>query len=209
MRIIWGIAAMMLAVSTSVQAASYCGDLKTGVGPHDYTNSAFASTLSLVEKYHFTENVEKLIKGDTGSIGGDLDYTLRAFPNHQRALTTMARLALREKAAKVNGASWSVECYFERAMRFKPSDTAVRRIYSSYLFKLGRTDHAIEQLNHAVGLEPENGMVNYDLGLLHLHKKDYKNALTFAKKADALGVPFDGLKKKLMEVGKWDDASGS
>jgi Tfp pilus assembly protein PilF len=199
---------MTAATTTSVHAASYCGELVSSYGPFDYRKSEFAENLKTVEAYHFTPEVEKLIKGNTGTIGGDLAYTLAVFPNHARALTSLARLALKDKTQHLSGAKWSVECYFNRAIRFKPDDAAVRTIYGSYLYRLGRTKDAIEQFEEAVLLEPDNATANYNLGLLNLQKKDYEKALTFAKKADALGFPVTGLKNKLVELGKWDSAPG-
>jgi tetratricopeptide (TPR) repeat protein len=206
MRVVSGVAVMMLAVSAGAYAAPYCGSLKTGFGPFDYSQASTAD-LELVEAYHFTEDVEKLISGATGPLGGDLDYTLRVFPNHRRALAALARLGLRDKTVRPSGTKWSVECYFERAMRFKPRDAGVRTIYGGYLFKLGRTDDALTQLTEAVQLEPDNGTANYNLGLIHFQKKNYEMAAVFAKKADSIGFPLPGLKSKLVEMGKWDSAS--
>jgi tetratricopeptide (TPR) repeat protein len=209
MKLVSGLVAMiMLAASTSVQAANYCGSIGNAYGPFDYRDPAAMDMLAAVEGGHFTPNVEKLISGITGSLGQELDYTLRAFPNHQRALASLARLGLRNKATHINGTKWSVECYFNRAVRFKPDDDGVRVLYGSYLFRLGRIDEAIEQLNEAVGLAPENATANYNLGLLYLEKKDYAKALAFAKKAETLGFPLPGLKNKLVEMGKWDAVAG-
>jgi tetratricopeptide (TPR) repeat protein len=196
----------ILVASSNSQAGNYCGDLRNAYGPFDYTNSQFAPNLQLVEAYHFTPDVEKLIKGASGYLGGDLDYTLRAFPNHSRALAALAKLALRDKTERVPGAQWSVECYFDRAIRFKPDDAGVRTLYGSYLFKLGRTNEAIEQLSEAVRSGPENATAHHNLGLIYFQKKDYDKAVLHAKKADALGFPLPGLKNKLSEMGKWDAA---
>jgi tetratricopeptide (TPR) repeat protein len=206
MRVEFAIAMLMLAVSGTANAAPYCGDLKNAYGPFDYSNRAFASNLEVVETHHFTEDVEKLVKGNTGPISGDLDYTLRAFPNHLRALSSLARLALRDKATRFPNTHWSVECYFDRAVRFKPTDAGVRTIYGGYLFKLGRTDEALAQLHEAVRLQPDNGTANHNLGIIHFQNKDYEKAAVFTKKADALGFPLPGVKNKLIAMGKWDSS---
>jgi tetratricopeptide (TPR) repeat protein len=208
MRIMLSIALITIAAcSTSARAAGYCGELTSSYGPFDYRNSEFAENLKTVEAFHFTPEVEKLIKGNTGTLGGDLAYTLAVFPNHTRALTSLARLALRDKTEHLSGAKYSVECYFNRAARFRPDDAAVRTIYGSYLYKLGRTQDAMEQFDEAVRVDPENATANYNLGLLYLQKKDYEKALIFAKKAETLGFPAAGLKNKLTELGKWDSGS--
>src|ERR1039457_1952950 len=98
--------------SGSLHAADFCGELANAYGPFDYRNSAFASNLYLIERAHFTPEVEQGVKGNAGYIGQDLDYTLRAFPNHHRALATMAKLGLKGNSVQVNQAKYPVGCYF-------------------------------------------------------------------------------------------------
>jgi tetratricopeptide (TPR) repeat protein len=201
----WTLAAVILAIALNeAHAAGYCGELSNGFGPFDYTKGENAQSLAVVEKFHFTSEVERLISGASGNLGGDIDYTLRAFPNHSKALSALARLALREKSPRVAGAQWSVECYFNRAIRFKPTDSAVRNTYGSYLFKLGRMDEALEQLREAVALDPENATANNNLALLYMRKKEYDKAAVLAKKAESLGFPLTGVKDRLIALGKWD-----
>lgn len=201
---------IILVASTNIHAAPvlHCGevDLPGSYGPYDYTNAEDKSTkLPVVEAHHFTSDVEKLIRGSSGFLAGDLSYTLVTFPNHHRALTAMAKLALRDKTSKPHGARFSIECFFDRAMRFKPNDSAVRAIYSNYLLKQGKTDEAVAQLKEAVNFQPNNPTINYNLGLLYVQKKDYEQAKIYAKKAYDLGFPLPGLKNKLMEAGKWEE----
>ncbi len=191
--------------SSTVYGASYCGELTNAYGPFDYRKAEFAPNLHLVETAHFTPDVEKLIKGNAGTLGGDLDYTLRAFPNHPRALASMARYALRSKTTRVPGLKYSFECYFDRAIRFRPDDSAVRMIYGVYLSKRRRTDDALAQLVEAANLQPDNGAINYNLGLVYFEKKDYENARLYAEKAASLDFPLQGLNAKLAEVRKLKD----
>jgi tetratricopeptide (TPR) repeat protein len=128
-----------------------------------------------------------------------------AFPNHHRALAAIAKLGVRDKTIKPIGAKYSVHCYFERAIRFKPSDPVVRMVYGNYLQKLGQPDKALDQFIVAVNLQPEDPTINYNLGLLYVQKKDYEQARTHAKKAYDQGFPLPGLKNKLVEAGKWED----
>jgi tetratricopeptide (TPR) repeat protein len=201
------VAALVIStVSVNLQAAPHCGELENGYGPYDYADSSQRQRyLPIVERFHFTPNVEKLVNGNSGPLGGELDYTLRAFPNHHRALAALAKLAVRDKTVKPVGAKYSVYCYFDRAIRFKPTDPVVRMVYGSYLQKLGQPDKAIDQFNVAVNLQPEDPTINYNLGLLYMQKKDYEQARTHAKKAYELGFPLPGLKNQLIQAGKWED----
>lgn len=195
------VAVLAISLTPAAQSAEYCGDLKNAFGPFDYRNTEDRKNLPIVERAHFTSEVERLVKGNTGRIGGDLDYTLRAFPNHHRALAALANLALRDKNPRPDGARYSVDCFFERAIRFQPSDGIVRMVYGSYLSRLGNAENALKQFNEAVALEPENANINYSLGLLHFKKKNYDDARKYAKKAYSLGFPLPWLKDRLNETG--------
>ena len=201
-KIISGVVILLISItSTNLQAASYCGELEN---VYDYRDNIKGSFLATVEKHHFTPNVENLRHGNSSTLGGELSYTLSIFPNHHRALAAFGKLSLRDKALKPAGSKYSVECFFDRAMRFKPNDGMVRMIYGNYLLKAGQTDKATEQLLIAAELQPENPTINYNLGLLYLQKKNYEQAKTYAKKAYELGFPLPGLKNKLIQAGKWD-----
>jgi len=196
---------IILVVATNLQAADpYCGQLYIGqYGLYDYADPVIRRTkLIVVEIEHFTPDVQNLVSGRSG---GDINYVLVSFPNHYPALVAMSKLSLREKTTRPDGAQFTIECYFDRAIRFKPGDGIVRMIYGNYLLKLGgRSDDVIEQYHEAVRLEPENANINYNIGLLYLKKKDYELAIIHAKKAYELGFPLPGLRNKLVKSGKWD-----
>ncbi len=173
--------------------------------PFDYTDPDQKQFLELVESAHFTSNIESLRHGNSGSLGGELNYTLMMFPNHHRALAAFSKLSLRDKTLKPYGAKYSVWCFFDRAIRFKPNDGLVRMLFGNYLLKTGEADKAIEQLQIAVDLQPEDATINYNLGLLYMRKKNYEQAKIHAKKAYELGFPLPGLKNQLVKAGKWDD----
>lgn len=82
----------MLLAGTSLaqEVDGGCGALQNAFGPFD-DRTARGYNLDVVGSYHFTPPVEALIRGASGTIGGDLDYTLRAFPNHHRALNATNR----------------------------------------------------------------------------------------------------------------------
>ena len=108
--------------------ASACGGLANGYGPFDYRIER-NGRLPIVDGAHFTPQVEFLIKGDRGYLGQDLDYTLRASPNHHRALASVANWGVRTKGAQPPTLPRPVECYFDRAFRFQPDDTVPRLLF--------------------------------------------------------------------------------
>lgn len=195
------IAMTVVAASGGVSAANYCGELKNHYGPLDFRMRGQVN-LEIVEGAHFTEEVEKGIKGSTGDLAADLDYTLRAIPNHPRALNTIGAVSIRAKTPKLATARFPTECYFERAIRFAPDDGAVRAVYGSYLNALGKLPQALSMFKYAVELEPNNPTYNYNLGLAYLKMKQYDKAEEYAAKAYELGFPLQGLRKQLDAVHK-------
>jgi tetratricopeptide (TPR) repeat protein len=158
----------------------------------------------MVESAHFSANIRNLESGNDAFLGGELSYALEAFPNHYPALQTLVKLSLREKNTKPQGANFTVECYFNRAIRWRSDDAIVRMLYASYVTKFKRYDDALEQYQVALRLQPENANLNYNIGLLYLKRKNYEQSVVYAKKAYGLGFPLSGLRNKLKRAGKWD-----
>ena len=185
---------------------SPCGSIQNSFGPYDYRTER-GSSLHLVESAHFTQKVEMLIAANTGYLGGDLDYTLRAYPNHHRALMSVVRYGEKTNSIKPPNMQYTVECYFDRAIRFRPDDAITRMIYSMYLAKNKRAGEAIQQLDIAAqGSETQaNPFTHYNLGLNYFDLKEYDKAIAQAHKAYALGFLQTALKDKLTSVGKWTE----
>ncbi|WP_347888095.1 tetratricopeptide repeat protein [Nitrosomonas europaea] len=190
----------------------YCGELKgSHYGPFDYMDRFnHSEQLKIVEDFHFTSDVEDLIRGSTSSTPAkDLNYTLHAWPNHHRALVSLFKYSIKEKSTRIKGLKYPVECYFDRAIRMNMKDVQVRSIYSAFLSHRGRNKEALEQLEVAANLEPDNVTVLYNLGLLYFKQKNYEKASHYAEKAYALDYPLPGLRNKLIQAGKWrGSASG-
>lgn len=199
------VALLGLIGSSPLHAAKYCGELKTAYGPFDYRKAAsLPQEIYLVESAHFTPQVENNLKGESSWIAGDLNYTLKVWPNHYRALASMSRQGILEKKLQPQGAAYPVDCYFLRAFEFVPDDGMVHAVYGNHLFAHGKTDAALTEFKRAVELEPDNPTINYNAGLAYIKAKDYDKALTHARKAYALDFPLPGLKSKLIALGKWD-----
>lgn len=170
-------------------------------GPFDYLNPK--GNLGVVERAHFTPEVEHKLQGRTTAAGGDINYTLKAFPNHHRALVAASRLAEKYKNDQPPGMDWPIECYFERALRFSPFDFVARGLYVQWLTKRQRGDEARLQLQVMLGLANEDPLSHYNLGLLHFDLGDHEAALTQAHQAMKLGLPKPDLSERLKSVGKW------
>lgn len=207
-------AAALATLGLPAQAAGknepYCGSLSNAYGPYDYRKGAteLAFNLKLVEDFHFTPEVENGVRGTSGTLAGDLDYTLRAFPNHPGALNTVIRVASRDrKTPFLPQGKRPVECYFDRAVRFAPDDPAAHTLYGSFLLSMGREAEALPRYLTAVELDPDNPSTNYNMGLVYFKNKDMAKANQYAQKAYALGFPLPGLKSMLVQAGKWDESA--
>lgn len=200
--------------------ANFCGPIAGNhYGPYDYRPDHFVATPGdqenhsykrmLVDGAHFTPRVENLIGaqsgGQIGPPGADLNYTLRAFPNHHRALIAVMRYGEKAKSDKPAGLSMVVECYFERAVRFKPNDMIVKMLYATYLIKNKRVLEAAAQLEQATVLAKDGAFTHYNIGLVYFDMKNYGKALAQAHQAIALGFERTELRDLLKGVNQWQD----
>jgi tetratricopeptide (TPR) repeat protein len=204
---LWLLAGLTFAGVVSAEVGEIaCGTLANHFGPYDY-RIASREVKSLVEGAHFTPKVESLRGGkNTITAGGDLNYTLRVFPNHPRALMAVIRLAEKEKRPKPYQMDYSALCWLDRAERFTPNDAMVQMIYGMYLVKQGKSSDGATKLGQALQLAGDNANVHYNLGLAYFDLKDYDKALASAHRAYELGFPLPGLRNKLEKAGKWREA---
>lgn len=196
----------ILQVSLAVADEVDCGSLKNAYGPFDY-RSQFnrENKIPIVEGAHFQPEVEALKLGgpiyySPHDLIGGLDYTLRAIPNHHRALSTLARYVLR---------GWktdpfrTADCYFDRAIRFTPDDAQVRLIFGSYLHRKKDLKGAQDQYLAARALVPGSVELAYNMGLLYMDLGEKDKAKQEALHAYSNGYPLPGLKDKLARAGSW------
>jgi tetratricopeptide (TPR) repeat protein len=203
--------AFFVGSSCFAQAAGNCGTLSSlgQFGPYDYRTER-GNAFQLVQGAHFTPEVEALIRGKSARTPGpDIDYTLRAFPNHHRALLAMVRLGELEKTDKPNGSHYNIDCWFQRALLFRPDDSIVRMVYASYLSKNDRLPEASSQLEIATSYAKDNPFTHYNIGLHYFDLKNYDKALVQAHKAIELGFTQTALRDKLQSVGKWTEPIAS
>lgn len=194
----------LFAAPAWAERAVGCGSLTNAYGPWDYSNPVHRSQrLPIVETHHFNVDVENLRAGLTGDLALDIDYTLRAFPNHPRALWAMARLQL-ERTRPPNAKYLTIECYFDRAIRWRPRDPGPWLIYGMYLHRKKDLDGAGEKYVKALELQPENLEAHYNYGLLLAERRQFEQARHHAKLAYDRGYPLPGLRHILERNGHWD-----
>jgi tetratricopeptide (TPR) repeat protein len=187
-------------------AVSACGPLENQYGPFDYRTQR--EKLKVVEAYHFNAGVEFALRGQSSNkVAGDLSYLMRTSPNHHRGLLAVVRLARNSRSPQPLGLQYSVECYFERAIRFQPDDTVVRALYAQYLHSERRTGDAKAQLDAAVVYAEDKPLSHYNIGLVYFDIGEYHSALAQAHKVRSMGFENDGLEQRLRSAGKWRDPS--
>ncbi len=181
-----------------------CGSLQNHYGPYDFRTDR--SKLPIVDGAHFTPAVEALVRGKTSMLpGGDLNYTLTAFPNHHRALMSVMRYSEKLKTLNPKDLPMPVECYFERAVRFRPDDVVARMIYATFLVKQKRETEASQQLDIVSANAGDSGFTHYNMGLIYLDMKNYDKALINAHKAERLGFGAPELRNQLKAANQWKD----
>lgn len=202
------VALLLLLVCGSRADAQECGrplEANNFGRPIDYTSPQVeAKNIELVESFHFNQRVEALVEGMTGALPTDIDYTLRQIPNHYRALNAMAKWQL--KHGHPPGAPWlTAECYFIRALSFRPEDGTLHLIHATYLHR--KKDHApaLEAYRRAESLGPKSAELFYNMGLLFFDTREYALSREYARKAYDLGYPLQGLRKKLTSIDQWKD----
>ncbi len=185
-----------------------CRGKRGSYGPFDFRDPrARGEALRLVEGAHFMPRVRGLVEDRNDSpVIDDIDYTLRAFPNHHHALYAMTRywfLPDSSKWVKNRLIRTPPECYFNRAIHFRSDDGTVKMLYGLYLHRLKKYSSALEQYTAAEQLIPDSAQLLYNIGLLHFDINQYEKSLAYAKKAYAMQYPLPGLRNKLKNKGYW------
>jgi hypothetical protein len=187
-----------------VAQVNACGPLGAPLvasGPYDYQTDR--KMVTFIEGNHFQPQVEALVGGVSGTVGAELNFMLLHIPNHPRVLLALVRYGEKLKWVSPPGLQFPYECYFDRAIRFRPDDAMVRMIYATYLNKFSRTSDALSQLAYASNVAKDDAFAHYNVGLIYLDMKQYDLALAEAHKALSLGFPRPELRDRLKAAGKW------
>ncbi|WP_431262866.1 hypothetical protein ACQ859_22665 [Roseateles chitinivorans] len=204
-----------VAAHAAVAQGIGCGGLANNYGPFDYRQykdmpeidpvTKQMSPLQMVEGAHFIDTCEALVKCKRGSIGSDIDYTLRAFPNHHRALVSMMLYGERTKRDQPPEALFTVDCYFKRALTWKSDDIIVRLIYAGFLNGKGKAAAAKEQLEAANKLAAagDNPFSVYNVGMVAMDLNEVDLAVDAARRAYGAGMTHPILRQRLMAINRW------
>lgn len=192
----------LCAVSAHADEPNACGELWNHYGPYDY-RTAHKTQKDIVEQRHFNHGVETLSKQSTSYFGGDISYTLKVFPNHYRALLTYQRLAEKEKRDPPLDGAYTVECFYERGLRFTPKDPVLRMLYANFLIGKQRPQEAISQLDYVVNSNEDDPLTQFNAGMLFMDMKEYGRALTQAHKVMAMGFSRPELRNRLVAANQW------
>lgn len=207
--VLW-IASIGQASATGVGSVE-CGSLANAYGPFDY-RTASQDKKNLVERPHFIDQNIAIMRGQTRArqnhVMGDLDYTLRAFPNHHGALMAIDRLGRLMKTERPLLQHYKLECYYIRGLRMADDDPMLYYLYGMYLQHRGRKIEAREKIERAVEIfEAKDGQMTpnilYNLGLAYFEFGAYDEAAAYARRAADGGYTLPGLKNKLKRVGRW------
>lgn len=207
--IIW--LAVLLAAMSGAQAEEdlgLCGNPfvnARGIGPFDYMSASDRNNpryIPTLEKHHFNIDVQTGRRGQSSHILKDLDFILRACPNHHRALYTLINYHL--KHDPMVPFTESASCYIDRASRFRPDDGTVHMLSGIYHARINKLNDAQVAYERALELMPESSELHYNIGLLYMKKKKYTLANEHAVQAYRLGAQLPGLKRQLIRAGAWD-----
>jgi tetratricopeptide (TPR) repeat protein len=206
---------VLLGASPALAGDPRCPRLaeRQSYGPFDYrlAKKVYVKELKVVEDFHFKRSFRRgAMRGDVGA-WFEMDYTIRAFPNHAPALFLLGMLEhklITERAQSYKSLTKRekfspVSCYFERAIRFAPNDPNVYNAYGRLLVIKKQYAESIDAFKKSVELAPETASARYNLGLAYYAGGQYEEAAKAAREAYRLGYRRTELKDRLKRKGHW------
>jgi len=215
------ILAVLLTLSGQAHSSALeCGELKnfSDIGPWDYADPSSSvptgadpmGRIKRVENVHFKPAMQMLDlkQFNIERLTGEIHYTLRVFPNHPRALYAMSRLE-RLAGGKLpqNGITpftprITADCFFDRALRFRPNDKNVRKVHAMHLQQRGKLKEALAEYEQAELGGEQSADLYYNVGLLHTDLNNWEKAYEYGIKAQNQGFMLPALKQRLEKVGR-------
>lgn len=136
-----------------------------------------------VEKYHLTK--EKFGKyyqaGQYSSAIRELQFVLRYFPNHPKALMYM------ETIAKITNNQSLALSHYKNALKLYPQHALTHAQYGRYLASTGRVQSGIERLQKATEMDPELAVAHGWLAMIYAKSGSTDLARQTARQARKLG----------------------
>jgi len=188
------------------------GSVARNFGPYDYL---IRGNMAVVHKAHFTPRVEQLLGGENAAgPTSDLDYVLKVIPNHHRALNSAQMFHFGEQrngyeAQNRKGLTGyklksPIECYYQRALNFRPHDAISRMLYATLLQRSGKNELALKQYEQSLRDQPGAANIQYNYALLLVDMEQYEEARKLGLHLYTNGFPLPGLKKRLIAAGYWE-----
>jgi Tfp pilus assembly protein PilF len=148
-------------------------------------NHVVRQRLQAVERHHMNKDVfDNIASGKYKYALGDIDFTLRYFPNHPRGLqllTTVAALT-KNRALPIS--------YFEKAIALYPTHAITHAQYGWYLVTIGDLDKGIQTLKYAIEMDPK--LTAGHVWLAHAYEKKGDNELARQAKERAKELGYNG-----------------
>ncbi|RMH37807.1 MAG: hypothetical protein D6690_01565 [Nitrospirae bacterium] len=110
--------------------------------------------LRMVERYHLTPKTfwpkyrEGVVSGKFRLAVKELEFVLRYFPNHPKALMLLANIAKMTKTRHL------ADAYFKKALHLYPRYALTHAQYGKFLSDMGSVAEGIEHLQQAITLDP-------------------------------------------------------
>jgi tetratricopeptide (TPR) repeat protein len=168
---------------------------------NDYYKSAGTELLRSVERYHVGPAGDKLRTHQYESAWGDIEFTLRFFPNHPQGLSLLMQLCEQRRLSAC--APELLSDMFARAVTANPEAAPTYVAQGIYLYRIKKLPEAITSLEKAATLDPDSVNAQYNLGLIYFETRQYELANAHAQRAYQLGAAFPGLRDKLKKAGQW------
>lgn len=195
-------------------------DLNLGnndIGPWDYYDPINSTpnganpmgNIKRVTNVHLKPGMLRMETKASGSFSSDIDYTLRAIPNHPAGLDLASRLEHRlqqPSSANIRMLRYekpvrTAECYFQRAIALAPNRFYTYVVYGIHLHRFGKYDAANKAYERALALGSNSIETNYNYGLSLVKTGRYADAEQQARLAYQGGFPLPGLRNLLQQHG--------
>jgi predicted Zn-dependent protease len=145
-------------------------------------DASIKQALQAVERYHMNKEVlENIRTGKYQYALGDIDFTLRYFPNHPRGLQLLTAVAAltKNRALPIR--------YFEKAIALYPNHAITHAQYGWFVVTIGDLETGIQKLKHAIAMDMQLTAGYVWLAQAYEKKGDLQSAREARERAKELG----------------------